>query len=467
VNAMRVEFVSLILGVLAHILFVPSVYAQQQPREEIPFEGTQAFSQLLRFHQLEPLKQAADLQKTKPADTLIVVFGDTDALDDIQLQIGSLRTFQQAGGAILIASDRPSHGRLGRFGLRIDGAQVREHPGWAYKNTPQYPFVQRGRDHPIFRDVRGIATNGPSFIEYRAFNPLQTLGEFSHRSFLGDRRPLPHNSAFMLGTPGWNDSERVLILAGHSVFMNGLLGQPDNDNFVFAYNCVSWLSRAPDNRGGRRYVYFVENGSVVDKLDVPLTTPVPPPLPPVAIVNRMLHKIEEENLLYRILYGDDHFPGLVTREQVLSVIILALSAFLLIYGGRRLMHALQRTDTAVPLPQAWSQQRLADPALIVRRHREVRSLNNYRESAQFLCQQFFTHVLPGDTSFDVGRTPRLRFVGAGWWLRRRWTRAARRLWQLGCGEVALVGPVKLRQALRTMDELAIAVQQGRLHFDPA
>lgn len=427
----------------------------------IPFDGTQAFSKLMHLKRLAPLASVGELRKVKPSETLIVVFGSTDVLDAIRRQIGSLASFQRDGGAILIASDRPSQRRLEEFGITIDGAVVHEQGIWAYKQRENCPFVRRtrgaNRDHPIFTGVGdplfnrsvGIATNSPSFLRYRNTS-LTILGELSDACHLENRPGLPINSAFMMGTPAWDD-DRVLMLASHSVFMNGMLGQGDNDNLRFAGNCIDWLRQRPDG-SARRYVFFAEDGNIADDLNVPLSVPLPPPKNPVEIVNNLIKNLEDDNAFYRFIYGDERWSGLVTPEQVLRVAILGLSLLLLIYGAHRLIKGLHRIDTAVPLPQAWSEEKLADPALIVQRHRDVRQLGNYQEAAQHLTRQFFAPFLSG-VSFEAERPPEIPVRGS-WWTRRRMRSIVGQLWRLACGQQMNVSGPQLRHAVRQMDQLA-------------
>jgi hypothetical protein len=252
----------------------------------------------------------------------------------------------------------------------------------------------------------------------------------------------------MVGSmPGWNDDERLLVIAGHSVFMNGLLAQPDNDNFVFTYNCIRWLSQSPTGRT-RKHVLFVEDDAVAEKLDVPLTMLAQPPLPPVATVNRLLQKLEEENFFYRLFYGDGNWDGLLSPELVLRTIILLLSLALLIYGVGRLAGSVPRTDTTVPLPQAWSQQRLKEPAAVVQRDRDVRRLGNYNEAARSLARQFFEQ-------FPQAGAP----LAVGWWTRRRLTKSLRYLRDIANGLPLHVSARGLQRMLRQMDELARVLQQ--------
>ena len=62
-------------------------------------------------------------------------------------------------------------------------------------------------------------------------------------------------------------------MAGHGVFMNGmLLGQGnDHDNMLFALKTLDWLGEGP--KGRRSRVFFLEDGETVTELFRPLTVP--------------------------------------------------------------------------------------------------------------------------------------------------------------------------------------------------
>ena len=59
----------------------------------------------------------------------------------------------------------------------------------------------------------------------------------------------------------WHDLT-VLVVAGHGMFMNGMMVQSDNDNFDFANNAVRWLRESSTGirRGGAFFVVDSEVG---------------------------------------------------------------------------------------------------------------------------------------------------------------------------------------------------------------
>ena len=72
---------------------------------------------------------------------------------------------------------------------------------------------------------------------------------------------------------------RVLVLSDQSVFINGMMLQPDNDNFDFAYNCVNWLT----GPGQRKQVLLLDQGIAITSFDVPVKWVLDGPPPSLGI----------------------------------------------------------------------------------------------------------------------------------------------------------------------------------------
>src|SRR5262249_20939689 len=138
----------------------------------------------------------------------------------------------------------------------------------------------------------------------------------------GDPERLPGNtpSAGLLFAAGgdWGKG-RVLVLADHSVFINEMMLQTDNDNISFTCNCMEWL------RDGRRdRVLFIEEGTITANFNVPV---IEPPLPPPGPwINQLVQGMEDENLFNRAILRR------VTPGQIFRALLLALTGLLLLYG---------------------------------------------------------------------------------------------------------------------------------------
>ncbi len=448
-------------------LLTPAALLAQTPTLVVPFAGSQAFCHILQHFQLKPLPRLADLAEVKPEETLVVVFGDTEVLERL-----TLPDFLEAGGALLLASDRPDQGRLKPWQLSIDGTTVvvsNIGPNWptldgAYKGQEKCPLVVDGlRDpHPIFKSLgKGIATNCPSYVEVHQDN-FPVLTGFPQNCFpspwLESSGVLPQNLKlpFLVGSPGHAPpAGRVLIMAGHSVFMNGLMAQPDNDNFLFAWNCIRWLSEAPGANRQRKYVLFVDDGRIITNLNVPLALPPPPPVPPTVLINRLLRGLEEEHFFHRLLYHV--FSG----AQIGRFLLIAFSAGLLLVGARRWRRSHSRPDPAVPLTSIRQGPGRSLTTLLAHRHQAQQRLNNYRETAVALVQQFFLETVyasPQGHSFSSliqqrgGPSGPLRPVSGSWWQRWRRRRLLRRLWDLAQGNTK--GRITAKQLRRLLGQIA-------------
>jgi hypothetical protein len=430
------------------LLLSPIAWSQDAGKTVVPLEGTQAFLQLI-LHQefvLTPLKSLQDLADKKPEETMIIVFGDTAILDDI----GSLEKFRSKGGAVLIASDRNDRGRLWEWELSISGEVVSEKIGRGYKLIPLCPMI-KGKSSLFQGITQGIATNKPSYVQYR-FSEFKLLAGFPEGCW-SDRKLNLEEVGFLVGRDG------ALVMAGHSVFMNMLLGQLDNDNFKFARNCVRWLAESP--QGKRKYALFVEDGRIVSQFDVGLTVSLPMRFPPTMVLNRVLRGLEDESFFNRLV---DRF---LRRDQILRTLLLLATLVLLVYGCKRLVGARHRIETAVPLLTPLpSPVPAIELTLPVKRQQALMQGGNLWEPARELARFFFDELaqLPPLPHGSRGNTPP-PFSASGGWLQRRWlNKQVHYLWQLAHGKRGQISKRRFRRLPVILDHLAMAVRSGRLRF---
>ena len=246
-------------------------------------------------------------------------------------------------------------------------------------------------------------------------------------------------------------------MAGHGVFMNGMITQRDNDNFMFACNCIRWLT----DGGKRKRVLFFEEGTVQAEFNVPLREMPAPPVPPSRVVNKLLRGLEEERFFDRLLLR------IVPRDKFLSALVLMLSAGVLVYGVSLLFRARHQVEAAVPLITATDLAAPdADLPLIIQRDREVVRGGNLYEAARTLARSCFDEA---GAAFP-GKQPTMPpLVIAGGWLRRRsLARQVRYLWQLGYGPTP--APVSPRQFVRIaalVRAVRSALANGTLRFQEA
>src|SRR5262249_30110277 len=150
--------------------------------------------------------------------------------------------------------------------------------------------LPRGKEDRLFQTTGPIATNKPSYLMRRS-NRLPFLADLPAGCVFRDPTtdlftvypdPLPFAAGATVGAKGG----RILVLADHSLFINGMMLQEDNGNFQFAYNCLKWLREGPE--GKRDRVLFADEGKVVTDFTVPLRTLPAGPISPVDMANRLI-----------------------------------------------------------------------------------------------------------------------------------------------------------------------------------
>jgi hypothetical protein len=429
----------------AGLLFLGGPSHAQEQRAQVPFDGSQGFRHLLGIVGATPLNSVQELAATDPREAVLVVFGDTAMLFEVEFFIGRLKEFKKRGGAILIATDRPDQGRLQELGLQVTGRDI---PIRGYHGLSECPMLTDclGSRHPLFAGLsEGIATNRPSELRLQN-SDLQLLAGI-HGVHIYSGRELDVD--YIAGSAGGRgQTERVLIIAGHGVFLNGMIAQHDNDNFKFSCNCVGWLI----DKGKRSRVLFIEEGKIQTDFHPALSEMPPLPLPSNEVLNRLLRGLEEENRFNQLLL--DFVP-----KSFLVQVLLAIGTFVLAVAGLRLLflgryrlepglplvsRSLETTAYRLPLPA----QRQAD---------QVRAGNLF-ETARTLARACFE-----EWGAASGGPPVV--VATGWWRRWRRQRQVHRLWELAYGERA--GPVSLRKLSRLraeLEELKAAVAAGDIEF---
>jgi hypothetical protein len=435
----------------------------------VAYDGIEIFCHLLHYLKFEPLP-FDELAQANAEETLIVAFGNLASLEGVHKTVGDSR-----GHAWLIASDRPTgrlepdrrdretsvlrESRLEKWKLRIASAVVEQKAELAYQTLPRCPLIKEGVDagHPAFRGIRkGIATNRPSYLDSRE-SDLFLLAAFDPGSRADDGADLLRETiGYAFGTRG-DSPERVLILAGEGVFINGMMAQFDNDNLLFSLNALRWLKA-----DGRRRALVLYNGEAVTRFDLPLTPPFNIPIPPVHVLNQMLRELENEGILRRLLHEE------VGPENLLRIALGIVSVGLVLYGAKRLF-ATRHQQEAVPLIVG----RSAGPApvrpLAQQRQQELLLRDNLWEPAQALARQWFVEHAriepPLWDEADGAASPRCLARG-GWLARRKLTRQVRQLWSYATRDPAR--PVTLAEFRRVgllHDALTQAAREGRLTFE--
>lgn len=448
--------------------FVPpgAAFGQGEP---VPFGmGNHAFRFILNELQLQPLHSIIDALEA-PDRTLVIVLGDLSVLNRLP---HGLTWFTEHGGAVLLATDRPDKsGPNDPFQVRVVGELiVANDPNLAYRgelmDCPLVTEFQPG--HPLFEGITRIATNRPSYLDAgKEWSPechvawfttnIWTVGKVTWR--LPPVR-IPFAAAKDVG------KGRMLVLADHSIFINDMMMQPDNDNFNFASKCVLWLTD-----GGRRdRVLFVDEGVIVRNFQVRVKEPPLPNLS-VAEINQLLGNLESKNVFNRLLLGR------TSPIQWVVGALLVCTLGLLLLGGFRLLKARHRIEAEAPLFGKRVARLQATVALIHQRHQAMLEEGNLWEAAREVARACFpgvpSRVVVSPTSSQgapLHRPPGLpRVTAHGSW-RQRWVLKQRvaHLWNLAFGTRPVrISPREFTQLLEHVEDVKAALAQGLLQLDGA
>jgi len=445
------------------MFFLPCPALAQNSK--IPFEnGNHAFRYVLHNLGLEARNHLSELDE----DTILIVFGETQALDEIP---GGLEPFLNNGGAVLIATDRPSQGRWQDF-FQIqfykEFVQAPSNLESAYRSLPACPWVnpQKVDDIPIFRGLTEVATNKPVYFTNRS-KRLKTLATFPGDCWTEERgtpTTLRDKSA-AFAAAGAIGKGRALVLSDHSVFINEMMIQLDNNNFDFAFQCVRWLMDRGEGLDRRTHVLFLDEGEVVTNFNVPIDmTDVP--MPPLDVVNRLLVKLEQENFFNRLILGND--PGRV-MGNILRVLTIFITTIVAGFGCYRFLHSRHRMETSEPLFATKMAQQSPEVDVMTQRHLTMIKADNFWEAAHHLSRDWFETVTPGllaqVAESDDPRSGLISFtVDAGWWRRWSWQRKLKDLWRLAVGAPRKLTAGEFARFVTQLDEVKAAQLRGILQF---
>lgn len=420
-------------ALVAGLLLAAAAPAQERPPNF--GQGSHGLRAILKQKfKLEPIDLGAFpwYRSNEPEALLIVVLGDTDFLNRVGGR--ELLEFVQRGGALLVASDlRSGRGLERAFGVEITGdfLVAREGSASAWRGLTEYPLLGKETNwrHPIFRNVRTVAANRPSHLAGRGNRRLPTLARFPGDVFWeGGRGGVGSEWEFAAGAQVQDG--KALVLADHSVFINDMLVQADNDNFFFACNVVDWLT----DGGKRKYVLFLENDKPVMDFSATLKEPeLPPiPLPPEGVL------IEKGNEIIAAVDAADPFNQFlnerVPQVAVLRTLLLLLSLMVLVLVVMRLLRARHRIAATEPLLALCLAEQAPGRPLLARRHEDMRRQDNHWESAHQMARQLFeTLPRPAGSGDAWPQEAPLKFQG-GWWQRRQRRQQVERLWRLALGQ---------------------------------
>lgn len=439
--------------------------------------GTQAFRRLLHEFQLKPLSHPTDLELQPERKILIILGKGGRPLREGPPYLSSYE-LAHAGVAVLLASDHSFHAYgVGNKFLRIDdGSGYRGladfpfvQPVRKYRWSTEFPFVEPvlSNESLIFNDLARISTNRPSYLDGSGNLPsVSILAELPPKCRPDDGSSQTRWNFAAGGSVGRG---QLLILADHSIFINSMMQQTDNDNAQFAYNCIDWL-RGPDKQ--RDQVLFIEDGEIQRKFDVPLHTV--PPLDAGDFTNQIAHELDKEQRLDRMV---QKFPIGGTGQRI-GLYLLTLLGF--ICGLFVLIRLGLRSTTTTAAPGATIPRSRQADGLLRQRHQALVTSKNLWEPACTLAREFFESIEVTATeirtaephraemalnSFHSDKCPRVTAVGGFF---HRWTlrRQVHRLWKLANGPgLQRISSKEFPKLLVEIDRLKALLAAGQLRIE--
>lgn len=449
-----------VLLALCGLAVGPGRGAAQNRIPRVPPNGTQAFRLILHGSGLTPLQTPADLE-SEPHKTLVIVFGKLDPLVELTNELkGGLRGYLENGGAILVASDRTHRAlllnELYRFRPVPDVVRNPD-PQNCYRGQDLCPYVTEFlADHPLFRNVKTLATNAPTYLVRDEQGwvppvvPLRLLAAFPRGCQNNDGLAFRGNPLFAVGdgrlTGGTN-----LLLAGHGVFMNGMMAH--RDNIFFARNCVDWFTKDKKGNRQRTRVLFYEEGRIVAKFNVPLVELPPPPMPPLEKLNRLLAGLEDENFFNKAALT-------LGRERLIRWGTILLTFLLGLYGLRRIMRGRHQAEVGVYLTAGAVARDVSAETLIAQRHHGLIDQQNLWETARELARECFALY----TARAAAHPPRMpRAVIREGVRQGALTRQVRDLWRLAHGgEARRISAAQLNRTAADARAVREALASGAL-----
>jgi len=336
------------------------------PQRSISGDGNDVLRWVLQQQRWQALASWQEA-RTDPAQTLLLILGDAGwSSGGPGLPPREVLEFVQAGGALLLASDRPHHvgaaQELRPLGVDIAGAFITVPRGPIYRNVPTWPLAVPLRHPaiPVFANLNQVATNRPSLLRLRPGSPLQYLARFGPSAVLEENRALmvdDYDGHFAAG--GFVGQGKALVLADHSVFINSMLWQADNQNLQLTIQALTWLRQpAQPQQPTRTRCLLIDNGRIWPSFDVPITAPSQPvpPIDPAQLLAALLPHANElvrpvDQLIHEVQSPPNDPIGSVNRViaerfgPLPRNLLLLATVLLVMVGSAWLFNSWRRTIT--------------------------------------------------------------------------------------------------------------------------
>jgi hypothetical protein len=453
------------IAILTTLLLASAGFTQEEEPKKIitlPHDGPDFFCHILFAKGIAPVTRFEDVQ-TDPARTIVIVWGQWQSIPVAKFLLEQERPFRKAGGSLFVATDY-------RLDLADLGVGIRDNPVFApttecFGGHPQCPWLgydNPGEDdsdsphkHPLFNLLQNrIATNRPTSL-------------IVQNSELKPFLPMPRKKGFM--RPGMyhylavspKDQPprgRTLIMAGQGMLTNGMMLQPDTDNFEFAINAVEWLREAP-NGAKRTRALFVVDGEIITNFDRNLSPPLPPiPIPTVEMVNRLLRGLEDESFFHymiRQIMGDSY-------RNAVQLMMGIGTCLLLLYGAKKFLDGRTIRETGVPLMVGIPAGKPAETRAAQRQKALYRQNDASREARMLARQWLITEFKIAPEQLSSASAIAIEVSGFSftrWWLQKHANLVVQ---FITATESSTVSGTQLARLIRALPRLSKAHRDGRL-----
>jgi hypothetical protein len=454
IRSTRVGSPAVVCLILVVLLAFPTAASAQKRRVPIE-EDNHAFRFILDSLGLEPTY--SNHLSESPEKCILIVFGDTHGI------LKNLPAdFVERGGAILVATDRRTPEELAKaFGVQVTGQFVKTKPDLGYLGKAECPFVKplgkSGISKSLFTGRHGplehLATNRPSLMNLMESSQLHPLAAFANGCWveLGRDLPIWWESPFAAGAE--IGKGRVLILSDHSIFINSMMLQADNDNFNFAFNCVHWLKEG----NKRTRVLFYDENEIVADFKVPIKVIKEFPVPRIEVMDQLLANLEQENIFNRLILGNDP-RGMF--QMILRILAVTLTGGLVLLGFYWLLQNRHRLEVKAPLFAKTALGLAPAAAVVAQRHQALIKEDNLWEVGRDLSRDWFA-----DRFQEIpGTRPRIS-VRTSWWKRRGLEKKVNALWQLAYGPPRRLSAQHFARVVADLAQVESAWANESLRFE--
>ncbi|MFL5331095.1 MAG: DUF4350 domain-containing protein [Gemmataceae bacterium] len=405
-----------------------------------------------------------------PSEHILIVFGDVNWIKT-NLVRNDLRRFVKNGGALLIATDRRTEEITGaELGIWVDGHVVfrgLDRPEFVYRETlKDCPLLQTPADISKYRVALGplaaswdrVATNLPSFLEIKPidFRPIPVAYLPKNCTIYPDNDNSLGAAPTRFAFASIEGSGRLLMIADHSIFIDGMMLQPDNDNHKFAWAVIDWLSE----NGKRNEVLFIDDGKHRARFD-PNPTFTDPPLPhPDVLMPALDHVIiglEQDNAFNRAI------TRAIETRLIFRGFLLGMSGLLVAWGLYKITVGKLRWASKYRLPNDLDE--MADPASAGARRARDRARGNLAGPARELARRWFEEL--NISTNGSTRAPEVK--GGGLFTHRSWSRQVQSLWAIAAGtdRSRSWSAAQLQRLAHEIGDMRSAVAAGEIQVQPA